>query len=117
MGETTTPLVLFGRYTTLAGEETFLTLPVNVIAYGSVDLLVWRGPMPSSASLFFTLQESMDRETWRDLSSSFDPGAGTEVRASADLDGSWLRLKAEIQTGPDFPSATCYAVGHLVKRL
>lgn len=115
MGEATVPVVLLGRYTTLAGSDPFVTSPILVAEYSAIELGIWRGPMDDLLALFeFELQESVDQVTWTPIDATSVP-ASTETPMSTDLSRTWLRAKVRLNA-TSFPVASCYAVGFLVKR-
>lgn len=108
-------VVLLPRFSTFAGSD-FRTLAINVMAYDEIDLYVWRGDMITGATFDFTLEASVDQEVWETLS-TVSPSAGAEARIGSDLTKPWLRAFVELgATGSDFPVATCYAVGKLIRR-
>lgn len=111
------PVVLFSRYTTLAGPTTFETLPLDVRAYSEAVLNLWRGPLngPAPAVAFETLQ-SVDRVGWSQCPGPqlVDPGSNTEAQYLWGLTKPWFRLRV-IGLGPDF-GVTFWAQGFLVKR-
>jgi hypothetical protein len=58
----------------------------------------------------------MDRATWQ-LAAVNDPGEDQEETLPVDLDAAWLRAKVVLdQSGLEWPTVTCYAVGYLQKR-
>jgi hypothetical protein len=115
MGAATLPVVLIGRYTTLAGADPFYTSPIVVAQYSSIELGGWRGPMEDLLGVFeFRLQESMDRETWTTIDTTNVP-PGVETPISADLSRTWLRASVRM-TAASFAVASCYLVGFLVTR-
>jgi hypothetical protein len=116
MGEATVPVILLGRYTTLAGSDPFVTSPILVAEYSAIELGVWRGPMDDLLGLFeFELEESMDQVTWTMIDSTGVVPPGTETPMSTDLSRAWLRAKVRLNAA-SFPVVTCYAVGFLLKR-
>ena len=116
MADVTVPLVLFGRFSTFTGEGTFTTLPVNVMAYQSMELTVWRGKIPTNTTFQLKVETSMDRVTW-EVAALNDPGEDQEQTIPVALEAAWLRAKATLaKTGAAWPEVTCYAVGYLQKR-
>ena len=115
MGAGTVPVVLIGRYTTLAGTDPFVMSPIVVAEYSSIQLSVWRGPFDGGGGqLQIDLQESMDRINWTTIDSQQLLSTG-EVSYDVDLSRTWLRAMVTL-LGPAFPVVSCYAVGFLVKR-
>jgi hypothetical protein len=115
MGEATVPVILLGRYTTLAGSDPFVTAPILVAEYSAIELGVWRGPMEDLGAVFeIHIQESMDQVTWSTIDSAV-VASGTEVPISIDLSRTWLRAQVELAAA-SFPVVSCYAVGFLVRR-
>lgn len=115
MGAATVQVVLLGRYTTLAGTDDFVTSPIVVAEYSSIELGVWRGTMEDGGAVFeVKLQESMDRVNWTDIDTTVVP-ASTETPVVADLSRTWLRIMVRLTAGI-FPVVSCYAVGFLIRR-
>jgi len=115
-GRSTVPIVLLGRYTTLAGSSTFHTIPVNVVDYASVELTISRGKMIVGGAVTFMVQHSSDRSTWFS-ETGVDPGADGQNVYEYTLSRQWLRLAVTLGAGgSDFPVVSCYAVGTLVTR-
>ena len=110
-GKRTTPVVLLGRYTTFAGNGTFYTLPINVVAFGSFEIFAWRGEMELGDSFTLTIEESLDQKNWTSVIAA-DPGAQQEARLAADITQPWLRARVDKDTG----AITCYAYGNLFPR-
>jgi hypothetical protein len=115
MPESTVPVVLFGRFSTLAGASTFATLPVNVVEYETAMLHVWRGRIRATSTFGFALEESNDGTVWTVLASG-DPGMEAEVLMTATLTKAYMRGKVILTDATDVPVATCYAFGDLVAR-
>jgi len=118
------PLVMLPRYSTFSGADTFQTIAMDVTAYSSVILNLWRGNITggSSPTVAFTCQESSDQVTWTDCggtnTSGFDPGADMEDQALADITKRWFRLVVVLTgAGGGGPNLTCWAVGFLEQRL
>jgi hypothetical protein len=65
-----TPLVMLPRFTTYSGATTFKTMPIDVSAYSSAILNIWRGPVaPVSTGTFsLTAEESTDQDDWSTVS-------------------------------------------------
>lgn len=112
MPESMVPVVLVGRFSTFAGQSVFATLAVNVVAYETAMINVWRGRLGGTTMFLFALEESNDQTVWTTLISG-DPGQETEVLMAAALTKSWLRAKVVLADPAAVPVATCYAVGDL----
>ena len=113
------PVVLYPRFTTLAGEGVqFFTFPLDVEAYEGARLTFWRGPILSSTApvLRFHIEESMDRDHWTALTgSSFDPAEDSEEEKNPRFSMKWFRAMAEFVGGTG--TVTCWAQGFLVRRI
>src|SRR5687767_11241226 len=60
-------LVFLPRFTTLVGEATFSTAPLDVSGQGGAQFQVWRGPIrvsSGSGALVVYLEESLDAQLW-----------------------------------------------------
>lgn len=116
-GKATVPVVMVGRYTTFAGASEFETLPIHVVGYETIEIHVWRGRMVADTSFAFRLEESLDQQTWNTLA-TMNPATETEESYTGSLSSPWLRAVIALSTTSGaYPTATCYAVGLLVKRL
>ena len=115
---TTIPVVLLGRYTTIAGEGDFTSVPISVAGYSKIELTVWRGEFADAGYGYrLALEESMDQDTWEELAVITPTSAG-ETPITEDLSRSWLRVIVNLaQSGSDFPVIATYAVGLLIARL
>jgi hypothetical protein len=115
------PLVLLPRYTTFAGDGTFVTIAMDVTEYSTAIVNCWRGKLLGTAgpSIALTFEESSDQVNWTTCGgtnvSAYDPGENTEGQASATLNKRWFRVKVVI--GGTLPAVTCWAVGFLEQRL
>jgi hypothetical protein len=93
-------------------------MPIDVSAYESMILNIWRGPVaPVSTGTFsLTAEESTDQDTWTTVSgiSAVAGTTNTEVQVTGTLVKRWMRVKVTL-TGTD-PAATCWALGFLVQR-
>lgn len=115
MSAGTVPVVILGRYVTLAGGDPLTTAPFVAADYSAIELAVWRGPMEDGGAVFeFKLEESMDRVTWTTIDTATVP-SGVEVHMTADLSRTWLRAEVRM-TATAFAVASCYAVGFLIRR-
>ena len=115
------PLVMMPRYSCYSGADTFYTMPLDVTAYESVILNVWRSPLVGTTPTFgLTFQESTDASTdasWSTVtgvSAGVDPGADTETQYTGTLKKRWFRVKLVL--GGTGPVSTCWAVGFLERR-
>jgi hypothetical protein len=112
-------LILLPRFTALHGAATFLTTPVRIADFASVNLTAWLstglGATPATAT--FQLQQSTDLSIWEDVGSSFTPAsAGTEITVGRDLALEWMRLKIVVSTLGSNPGVTAWVVGVFVPR-
>lgn len=116
MSDKTIPVALLRRYTTLAGTTVFKTSPLHVVAYESAELVAWRGAIPVGATFEVSLEESVDRAAWNPFAIA-TPGEDEEVDMPVTLEKPWMRAVVTLEAGTsDYPIATCYLVGHLVRR-
>jgi hypothetical protein len=120
------PLVLLPRYTTYAGKPTtgtlyFSTVAMDVTAYSSAIVNVWRGKILGSVGtpvIAFTFQESTDGVNWTTCAGTTapeTPAENVEVQYLPEFSKRWFRLIVEL--GDDDNVVTCWAVGFLVERL
>jgi hypothetical protein len=114
------PLVLLPRFSTFAGQSTFVTIAMDVTEYSAGIVNCWRGKLLGSSPVFtLTFEESSDQVTWATCGgtnvSGYDPGEETEGQANATLVKRWFRVKVIL--GGTTPAATCWAVGFLEQRL
>jgi hypothetical protein len=106
-------IVVVPRFTTFAGERTFLTLPVPIRQFASAEVGAWRGAgIGSSPVLSMQFQISDDLDVWKDLTGAFDPNGETHMGLS--LEAAWLRLAVTL-TGTD-AAFTCWVVGDFATR-
>jgi hypothetical protein len=110
--------VIMPRFTTLVGQATFTTMPMDVSAYGGAQFQVWRGPFRVSdggvGTLNVYLEESLDTQTW--VTGPSTPAAYPvnpfETKFfSYDFRLRWFRLRI-VTTGAN-PIVTCWAEGLL----
>ena len=115
---TTIPVVLLGRYTTIAGQGDFTSVPINVVGYSKIELTVWRGEFADAGYGYrLALEESMDQDTWDELAVITPTSAG-ETQINVELSRSWLRVLVNLAVpGSEFPVIANYAVGFLIARL
>jgi hypothetical protein len=110
------PLVLLPRYTGLAGETTFRTVPLDVNDYVNAVVNIWRGKAIGGTPTW-TFEESTDQITWTPCGGTtedYSLAEDTEVQVVAHLQKRWFRLVVEL-AGTD-PAVTCWAVGALERR-
>lgn len=116
------PLVMLPRYTTLAGSPSsdFTTIAMDVTAYESVTLNLWRGPFVGGTTPSMTVyfEESTDQNDWADMTGvsggvAVTP-AGTEVSGTGTIKKRWFRIRVEL-TGD--PVVSAWAVGFLEERI
>ena len=115
-----TPLVLLPRYTTYAGQSTFVTLAMDVTDYSSALINVWRGKLigTDTPSILLTMQESSDQVNWTTCAGAnvngYDPGQETEGQSTPTLKKRWFRV--QVVVGGTNPTVSCWAVGFLEQR-
>jgi hypothetical protein len=120
-------VVFLARPTTLVGAWDFMTVPLDVSRFGSVQLQVWRSPMTdpnAKCRVFF--EESLDCESWvlgpstSALLPGYDPAdpatGGDPTFASPQFFSyafrlRWFRLR--VRTEGSAPIVTCFAEGLL----
>ena len=115
-----TPIVMFPRFTTIAGIASFKTAALNVERYSDGWGTVWRGEILGGGltpSFEITMQESEDQQTWFTCGGSAaaaDPGQDEERSLDFSISTRWLRAK--IVLSGDEPVVTCWMVGFLKPR-
>jgi len=118
MPKIVTPAVLVPRFTTIVGPgHNWMTLPVDVAAYESASITVWRGPPIGTVTGFgFAFLESTDRSAWADIPGTVvvDPGPARESVVEFDFSKRWFRIGL-VLTGTN-PGVTCWAQGFFVNR-
>ena len=111
-------LVFLPRLTSLVGEASFTTAPLDVSRQGGAQFQVWRGPIrvsSGSGSLLVYLEESFDAQTW-------SLGATTVTNGLTILENvphffsysfrlRWFRLRFSL-SGTN-PMVSCWAEGLL----
>jgi hypothetical protein len=115
-------IILFPRYTTLAGARDFMTLPINVTAYERGDVVIWIGdivgpttPGPVGAAF----EESTDQVHWATCggTGSGTLTAGSETTLGPQFTKPWMRFLMSVAAGAGGdPVLSCYAVGWLERR-
>ena len=110
------PLVLFPRYTALAGATEFKTAPLDVNDYANAIVNIWRGKMMgATGTLRSTCEESTDQVSWTvcgGTTADLVHAEDTEVQVVAHLQKRWFRLVLEVTAN----SVACWAVGSLERR-
>ena len=116
-------VILLPRFTTFLGRggDEFPTLPLDVTAFESARITLWRASIQGSgaptATFFF--DESTDRDTWTACPKTPSAGeeipyADTELVVAFPFGRKWFRLRARIDGG--FPAVTCWAQGFFIRR-
>lgn len=108
-------MVIFPRYTTLAGTVPVYTMPVDVRMFGSAILVAWMGTGigATPATVEFKVQESTDLSVWSDVA-TINPSGPDGTVTSVSLDMPWLRVKATVAGGD--PGVAFWMTGELVRR-
>ena len=111
--------VALPRFTTLAGEAMFTTLPMDVSSFGGAQFQVWRGefrvtsPTPEPAfDVYF--EESLDTDTWvrgPSAAEKFVIGENDLKFFSYNFRLRWFRLRIDVRGAN--PIVTCWAEGLL----
>lgn len=113
------PIVLFPRFTTFAGAGTYTSLPIDVSAFESIRLYVWRGVLVGTVPTFaIGLEGSSDRDVWAPIGGNpGDPGPFVEAQFLRLLRYQFIRAKViTTSASAGDVAATCYAYGFLEKR-
>lgn len=105
-------IILLPRFTSFAGEGTFLTAPLNVRQYGRAILYYAHVAAlgASGTDVDVVVQQSPDLEIWADIG---DP-LGHDASEERGFRFEWIRLKLVV-TGLD-PGFTGWCVGDFVRR-
>lgn len=115
-------LVLIPRFTSFVGEGEFATAPLDVSAFGSAQIELWRGPLvgsSSGATFRAYLEESLDGVSWQPPSLSaqaHDPGPSASLVLSHIFSLRWFRIRVVLAVTPPGtgkPVVTCWAEGML----
>jgi hypothetical protein len=120
------PLVMFARYTVLAGEGSYSTIGMDVTEYQSSILNGWRGavlPPAGSGTYELVFEESTDQVVWTACTvvasgggtAPWDPGAGQEEQFTATLRKRWFRVRV-VLGGSAAAVVTTWLVGFLELR-
>jgi hypothetical protein len=115
------PLILFARYSSFVGAGDYTTLGMDVTAYASALVNMWRRAIlgTGATSCLLTFEESTDQGSWSNCSVTTGSNpvtlqAETERLSVVTLNKRWFRAKVTLNgTGP---SVTCWAVGSLEQR-
>jgi hypothetical protein len=116
-------IILFPRYTTLAGTGDFTTVPIDVTSYESGDVAAWMGEVvgpttPGVVAAFF--EESTDQEGWTTCGGTGTLAlvSGQEAELAPVLRKPWMRFRINVASGVGGspPVLTVYAVGYLQGR-
>jgi len=115
--------ILMPRYTTLAGDGDYTSIPIDVSAYEGGELVAWRGklvgPDAGTGSVSVTFQESSDQVTWSICAgtASGTLSENTETQFVPAFKMAWMRVKVTLTAGTgDLPIVSCYVVGYLTRR-
>ena len=115
------PLVLLPRFTTYSGDDDYSTIGMDVTAYSSAIINIWRNTLVgTSGNPDFFLEESSDQVSWSlcTVTGATQPlhgTAGQEVQYVAALTKRWFRIRVALPNANNI--GTCYAVGFLEERL
>jgi hypothetical protein len=115
-------IILFPRYTTLAGPGDFTTQPINVAAYSGGDITLWLGGVVTSGggsiSGDFTIEESTDQAVWWACAGGTATlSAGNSTTLSPTFTRAWLRIKFTMAPAGDaLAVSTVYATGFIERR-
>ena len=118
--DSTTPIVFFPRFTTIAGAQIFETAAMNVERYSKGWITVWRGTLlfgGATAGFGATIQESEDQQVWTPCAGTApnaDPGANAQTVIECPISNRWLR--AVIEFSGDEPVVSCWLAGFLKSR-
>jgi hypothetical protein len=118
MERTDLPLVLIPRYTAYVAQGEYATVGLDVSAFESARVTMWRGALiGTAAAVRFTFQESDDQDAWSTCANttpSMDVPEDTELVVSPTFSRRYFRLRTEL-TGIN-AGVTCRATGFLVRR-
>ncbi len=113
-------IVFLPRFTTLVGATSFLTAPLDVSRFGSIQLQLWRGPLRGTTPTFQAyLEESLDADTWvlgPATPTGYDPAVDDPGLLRPKLFSYGFRLRwfrIRIVLGGTNPIVTCWAEGLL----
>ena len=113
------PVVMLPRFTCLSGAGTFKTIAMDVTAYSSAILSIWRSALVGGSPTFiFGFEESSDQNTWTNCTVSpaiSDPGTNTEVQYTVTLKKRWFRVFVTLTDAGVV--STCWMTGFLEERI
>ena len=113
-----TPVLVYPRFTTFFGTDTYRGHAMNVVKYDSMSMNMWIGPQGGTggASTKISFWQSMDRITWRTFTggSVITPTPGVETSFDTKLDEPWLRVHVELLGTA--PAITLWCEGFLFER-
>ena len=126
------PVVMVPRYTSYVGGgqagvsgSQYMTIGMDVSAYQSATLSVWRSKLlGSTPTLKFFFEESSDQVTWSTCANTSSSGeqpasAETEYQYSPTFKKRWFRVRIELATASPYPAdaaATCWVAGFFEQR-
>ena len=111
------PLVLWPRYSSFVGANTFTTIGMEATDYSKAIVNVWRSTMIGTSGTFaVSFEESTDQLNWTTCTggSTADPGADTEAQYSPEITKRWFRIKV-VTTGTNI-AVSCWAIGFFEMR-
>lgn len=107
-------VTFFPRFTTLVGQASFATTPLDVTSFSNVQIQVWRGEIVNGGAFAAYVEESLDAENWSQVggtAAGYDPGTGLIKSLNYCFQLRWFRVRIAL-TGSS-PMATCWAEGLL----
>ena len=111
------PLLLVPRFTTYVREGEFPTIGLDVTAFASAVVHVWRGKLiGTTPGVTVRFEESLEQDSWSTCSggTSFAPAEETVETRTLTLSKRFLRAVVAL-TGTDV-AVTAHVFGHLVPR-
>lgn len=117
-----TPVVLYPRYTTLAGlpgsgDLFFSTVAMDVTPFQGGYINVWRGKLIGTGATKMNFQESSDGVKWTlcgGTTVDLDPAENTETPYAPVFKKKWFRMTVEL--GATNNTLTLWAAGFLEER-
>ena len=107
------PVLFLPKFSTLAGAASFTSVPLDVSALESIQIVAWRGALRGTDPTFqVILEESMDAEVWTAgavAATGYDPGADTTKQLRYCFELRWFRVRVEL--GGTDPMVTCWVEG------
>jgi len=110
-----TRVMLFPRYSSLAGATSFVSAPFNTRTFYECNLTMWRGTGVGVTTFSVNAQLSQDMRYW--LAADGSPwtiSADTETDEVVALDREWMRLVVTL-TGSD-AMAPLWILGEFLRR-